>query len=189
MDRRLAIIRCVLFTTLGVALFGWGWLVAGLSVFIVGLMMPAFASTPSHPLGCGVCSDTAPASVQADFSGWGPNLPGCDAADCAPWHSTSFVLPAAAACCYEQSGNTPICGVGFCLRFCIGQGGLFDSFKNYLVENQGSCGVTSGYFWKGAGGSPQTCGGTFPALTYDSTGAGFGTLCDGTGSSATVTAL
>jgi hypothetical protein len=183
MDRRIAIIRCALFTALGAAFFGVGWFYAGAGFTALGLMMPVFATAT-----CGPCGSSNSAQVQVEVAGIVNNGNCTTCAD----YNQAFVL----------SNPTVTLGAG-----CEYDGELVacPSYRTnekmfWLWEDSPAATHRAEFssdenvgprYIGGAGATSVDCSVSEGALTFDSAGGwgGFTGFCNFNSSSATQTVL
>lgn len=103
--RLILLIRCVTLLGVGALLLDAGWLFAGASLVLVGLMMPVFAAATPCTAQCNSGTQGI-TNIQVDVTGVTNGI----CTDCANWN-TSFLVPFVVTCSYSTSGGLiTLCG-------------------------------------------------------------------------------
>lgn len=176
MDRRPAILRLVIFGSLGVLLV-WlsggsvAWLAAGLCSVAVGLMMPVLnVGGPA----CGPCPNGRPLQIQADVGGYtdGTGCVGCSGID--GTYVLDVITSSATDCGYTKIAATSITSCAACASagtsVTVGFNWYLSAGTYRIAGSVGISGPYTDFYEDNLGGTPEAdCFGADDDITFSST--------------------
>lgn len=177
MDRRLAILRLIIFGSLGVLLVWLSggslvWLVPGLCSLGVGLMMPVFAATGPA---CGPCPNGRPLQVQADvgsYTSTGGTCVGCSNIN--GTYIMDVITSSASDCGYSKLFATSITSCAGCsgsgTSVNVGFNWYLSAGTYRIAGTVGISGPYTDFYEDNLGGTPESdCLGADTDITFLST--------------------